>query len=489
LRKDPFYISASKSIFVDNGIYAFNARQKILTDNFNFEEYNYHLLFPLHTYITLFFLKISGIDYFKLVLCNALLAVIVCLIFSLCVEKKYRLIIFSFFAFSIVLITFSRSAMIENNIMLFFALFLLLFKSENKLPKFLCGLLAALGILVKSNFVIIAVALICYCIYQYLKNKKIEYYYIFGIFCGIAILSLSYLIYYDDYISLKNSVIYRQIIEDHKKFKIYQLFEILFFLKNNLFIRELPLYFLFLAGLYRMILNKDRNDKISALLIFVLFFNVLFVNYSYEYSPLRYRIFMLPVMIFIGLEYFRITNYKESQKLKCALIFLFFYPIVWWLLTKKVNVTISGWAVILVAIVGTFGGLYILKKLRAVNLKIFMVIFLSYAAVQYLNAYKKSGYYLSEIMTDISKEIQPNAKVIGWWAPQIFFNFKNVMIIPGNPYIKYIKKYSPDYILHYEDKIYYANYKLIKEYNIPPIKQKLCLFKAINLENIAVQEK
>ena len=480
-QKDPFHISASKSAFVDPGIYNFNAKVKIFSGEFAFEEYNYHLLFPLNSWLSYACFKICGIDYFKIILLFGFLGLLYCLVYSASFNnERASLFILFITAFSFIDISFNRSALIENYLLLISVLSLFFFTLENKYASFFSGIMIIAGVAVKTSFLIIAAGFSVYAVFDFFRLKKKYVYFFSGIFFGLLIAALLLWFHREEYYELKNSVIIRHVFSDHSGSSILNFFNILIFFKSNLFARIIAFYPFILGGIYKIVLSNEKKNSVYSITILIFLFNIIFTGLSPDYSPLRYRIFFIfCIPIFIS-AFFFIKEYRTNNLIKFIVIFLFFYPLSWYLIEKKSGLN-SGAAIIFISLILSAVSYFSLNrfKIPEISIKLFIVIFFVFNTGQYLLVYGKTGYDMKNNFEKINKIIPPASKVIGWWAPQICFNRRDILVIPGKPYKEYISKYSPDFIIDIPDRdnAFTADYYLFEKLNFSAIKVKISVYK------------
>ncbi|HPG30281.1 MAG TPA: hypothetical protein PKY81_16420 [bacterium] len=466
--KDPFYFSSGdKDAFVDPGIYSFNAKHKITNGTFFFEEYNYHLVFPLNSFFTYLFFKIAGISFVSLIKFFACLGLISSIIFSLAFKNETNFLYYAvLFSLTFIVIAVNRTGLTENYLLLWLALSLYCFKNETATHQFVCGFLIVSGILIKTNFVPATVSIIAAGFFRRKENSVFRFF-IFGIVSAVLISLLYILKFYDSYALLKESVILRHIFADHSgNFYFFNAFNVLTFLSSNFFIRCFMIYGFFLAGIYKIILNRNRNSKIEILLIPVFILTVIAINLSATYSPARYRLMLIPFFIIGSISYFTISTEKKSAFLGTALSFFFVYPFAWWILKKKIQMNHSDCAVLIVSILLSVFLFYLLPKFsRFLNLKTFIVIFLAIELFQYFYSFHQTGYDLSNASKKINELIPSGKTAAGWWAPQICFDRTDIKIIPGNLYKKYYEKYNPDYLIAANEQ-YKTNYELLDAFKL-----------------------
>ncbi|MBP7653914.1 hypothetical protein KA977_10865 [Candidatus Dependentiae bacterium] len=460
--KDPFYFSSGdKDAFVDSGIYTFNAKHQITAGTFFFEEYNYHLVFPLNTAFTFLYFKIAGINYFSLIKFFCILGLCYVFLFYLIFKNEENCFLYLIFSsFTFVTISLNRTGLTENYLLFWILLVLWCFINESKIRQFLCGFFIIIGLYIKTNFLPVTAAIIVIC---FLRRSKTDYlkFFISGIFTAILCSAIYFFLTYDSYLLLKESIIIRHIFTDHSgRSSFFDLFNIHTFLGSNFFVRCFIIYGLFLAGMYKIILNKNKNSKIDMLIIPIFIFTVFIIDYSSSYSPGRYRLLLIPFFIIGSAAYFKIKEIKQSAILSILLNYLFFYPFFWWIILKKIRFH-SNLVIFFCVVICSVLFYFIQKKIRwHINIKTALIIFLIIELSQYYYIFSNTGYDLLDSTKKINKIIAPGKTVSGWWAPQICFNRTDIKVIPGNLYPEYFEKYHPDYLITANAQ-YNKNYTLV----------------------------
>jgi len=512
--KDPFYISSSRAVFVDSGIYTFNAKLYNQTGNFNFDdkEYNYHFIFPIYSGISALIFKIFGVNYDKFIIINAIAGIIGAIFLAATANTlKTQLITLFFYMFYFVLIAFNRSGLMENFVFLWLAIVLFLYNTNKKLWLVLSGILSVLGIFLKTNLIVILIALIIHRLISdlfYIKNEeniieikseKHRFAFWLGIILGFAI-SIFFIYYNRDFYKTVNStIIFRQIFSEHLEtnnlFAFFRRF--ITFFDSNLFVRELPLYLLTLYIIFFKI-NFRKIEEQQLLLILIMLLNYFFVLLS-DYSPLRYRIFFIAVLPLFCANYlcsekplnfinisFKSVNIKIMILKILCFIFLAALPLSMYFLNDiaknhseilgvsndlilKNRYILSFFSSCLISLVFLFIIFYfsfLFRKnvfIAAISAFIFVVLdfifkskikiiifslfFFIVAMNQYYKTFKRTNYDLRKNCEFVNSLIPKNSIINGWWAPQLLFNRLEVKIIPGKPYPEFIKKYSVDFII------------------------------------------
>lgn len=195
-------LSGSSSLYCDDGIYPHNARNKILFGQWITDDWNPFLYNPILTGIYYGAFLLFGVQITVVKTINILLGCLVIALFYLIAAKEldflWSALITLFFSFNLYLITFNKTGLLENFLLLCFLLTFFFFSKSlhNIHYGFLVGIFAALIGISKFLFIpfllvpTLAVWMVC-C--QRKHYKRLVYYFSGGLFTGLSWLLLIFL--------------------------------------------------------------------------------------------------------------------------------------------------------------------------------------------------------------------------------------------------------------------------------------------------------
>ena len=195
LEADPFPFSEFGATWVDEGVYAHNARNQVLFGKWKLENDSWNPMYisPTYNYLEFLSFKIFGVNTFVMRLVPALVGIISLLIVGLLfLSKKFEegIIFLILLAVNPMHITYSRIATVESILLALIIVIIALMVYDNKYSWFLIGLLTPVLFFTKiiSAFFIVAIPLTLLA-YRFLYKSKIHFKKL-EIFISGAIISL-----------------------------------------------------------------------------------------------------------------------------------------------------------------------------------------------------------------------------------------------------------------------------------------------------------
>jgi len=474
LDADPTTLSWSKGSYTDTGYYLNNARNKLYFNNVVNGDWDNRVLIPVYHYITYFYIKIVGLNFYKINLFSVLISFFSLIILYLFSDKQKYILFLGSLDFLFIII--SRTPYVENSAILFCLLSLYFFIKQTKKDIIFSYIFLILGIFTKTTVVFLFPVFFIYNFYA-LKNKMISSKkMLFNNILLLITFIITSIIFFLLYNNLDNTIL-KYTLFNKPKINIFNINFILSLFKTNLFSRFFVISFTSIIYLiYILSIPKKLNNKDF---IMVLWFLICFFQLSFfVYKPLRYYLYLIYPMLYFSSKYFNdLKKIKLNKFLIVLFSFFISYNLVWVfdrsLFSFNTYYKYFNYIVFFVFLSIIFFLKYSFNK----NIKyLFLIIFICFSAFQfYIFHIKKIRYDLKNISIDLSKQIKNDSVLAGWFAPELSINNKLRVLPSYNMDEFYLKKNNCKYIIVATQK----NIKklhFLKKYVIKNIKVDLYLY-------------
>lgn len=329
-------LSGSSSLYCDDGIYPHNARNKILFGRWVTDDWNPFLYNPILTGIYYGAFLLFGVQIAVVKIINILFGCLVIALFYLIATKEldflWSALITLFFSFNLYLITFNKTGLLENFLMLCLILTFYFFSKSlhNINYGFLVGLFTTLIGISKFLFIpflvvpTLAVWLVCY---QRKHYKLLVYYLSGGIFTGFLWLLLIFLPNQPFFTKIGGSWSSQSLPQSIKEGLVNLLFNPL-----PRFMVLIPFLLLFVCFYLGKFLTDFLNRSVESTRVFIfLWITLLLVEIGiFSYQPLRYH---MPLMLgcFMALIFIVKDLLERKKNLQWGLVIgVFILGIVFW---------------------------------------------------------------------------------------------------------------------------------------------------------------
>lgn len=429
----------SSSLYCDDGMYPHNARNKLLFGQWITDDWNPFLYNPILTLIYYGGFVILGVKMAVVKIINILIGGLIILIFYLISKSALTSLLSSLitilFAGNLYFITFNKTGLLENFLMLCMILvFYFFIKSDNNIKYgLLVGVFSVLAVLSKFlfiPFIIIPTIAVILLSYQRKELKLLIYYIIGGLFTGLLWLLVIYIPNHQFFTKIGGSWS-TQAFPDSIKQALHNVLNTPF----SKFMALMPLVFLFACLFMGKTLIEFFQKKVNSKVVFLfLWIFILFLQIgSLNYQPLRYY---MPVILacFIAMIFLikdLMGNIKPSLifgYISASLILLIFFRVFFKLIIKRPSIFFVFPIPLRILIWLGLVALLSLPLLKLERIRKFMLIgIISIAVITSLFLYKK--YFLNptfnlERAARRIHKLPEGSFLIGQGAPRLAFDSK-----------------------------------------------------------------